>query len=166
MAIMSDLRARADELRSLGLSKRRAFGVLKNEFPDAERDQLHLAVPLEGAPKGVTPQWALWGQPLRPCQIRYKQKGSSAQAEVKRGAPKAVDAQRKEVAMSETTEPLTITVEAKDLSVDDWVVPQGIVTGVKDDGVVIVHFKSGTVRVFQQQEGVLVRLEDRGEADE
>ena len=66
------MRKRADELRSLGLSRHRAFRVLKREFPEAERDELHRALPLEGAPRGVTPGWALWGQPLRPTQIRFQ----------------------------------------------------------------------------------------------
>lgn len=71
MATMSDLRACADELMGLGLTKHRAFRVLRKRFPDAERDQLLLVIPLRGAPKHVTPTWALWGQPLRPTQIRF-----------------------------------------------------------------------------------------------
>lgn len=74
MASIPKLRARAGQLRSLGLTNSRVFGVLQAEFPAAERDELHLVSPLRGAPTGVTPDWALWGQPLRPCQIRYKQK--------------------------------------------------------------------------------------------
>lgn len=68
------MRKRAVELRSLGLSRHRAFRVLRREFPYAERDQVHRALPLEGAPRGVTPGWALWGQPLRPTQIRFQLK--------------------------------------------------------------------------------------------
>jgi hypothetical protein len=68
------MRERAVQLLSLGLSRHRAFRMLRYEFPEAERDELHRALPLEGAPKGVTPGWALWGQPLRPTQIRYQMK--------------------------------------------------------------------------------------------
>lgn len=70
---MSRLRVRAEELLGLGLTRHRAFRVLKSDFPSVERDVLLKAIPIKGAPKGVTPTWALWGQPLRPCQIRYKQ---------------------------------------------------------------------------------------------
>ena len=59
-SLIPAMRKRADELRSLGLSRHRAFRVLKREFPEAERDELHRALPLEGAP------------PLRPTQIRFQ----------------------------------------------------------------------------------------------
>lgn len=68
MAAMSDLRASADALLGLGLTKHRAFRVLRRLYPDAERDQLLLAIPLRGAPTGVTPDWP--ANRLRPVVIR------------------------------------------------------------------------------------------------
>lgn len=71
------IRKRAETLRRLGLTPPRAFRVLRAEFPHAERDTLVNAARLSGYRKGVTPGWALWGQPLRPTQIRFhpKKKG-------------------------------------------------------------------------------------------
>lgn len=66
---MSILHARADALLSLGLTKHRAFRVLRGEFPAVERDMLLKAMPLRGAPKGVTPLWAD-RNPLHPVTIR------------------------------------------------------------------------------------------------
>lgn len=67
---MSRVRVRAEELLSLGLTKHRAFRVLKREFRDVERDMLHKAIPLRGAPRGVNPTWTEHGQCLRPVVIR------------------------------------------------------------------------------------------------
>lgn len=66
---MSILHARADELLGLGLTKHRAFRVLRREFPSTERDMLLRAMPLRGAPKGVNPLWAD-RHPLHPVTIR------------------------------------------------------------------------------------------------
>lgn len=67
---MSRVRDRAEELLGLGLTKHRAFGVLKREFRDVERDMLHKAIPLQGAPIGANPSWTEHGQCLRPVVIR------------------------------------------------------------------------------------------------
>lgn len=55
---MANLRDRAVELRSLGLTKHRAFRVLSREFPHAERDSLVQAANLPGARTGYLPSWA------------------------------------------------------------------------------------------------------------
>jgi hypothetical protein len=55
---MANLRDRADELRSQGLTKHRAFRMLRREFPHAERDSLVRAAQLPGAPTGYFPPWA------------------------------------------------------------------------------------------------------------
>ena len=56
---MADLRSRAETLLSLpGMTKLRAFRILRREFPHAERDQLLIVCPLEGAPTGYLPGWA------------------------------------------------------------------------------------------------------------
>jgi len=54
---VANLRIRATELRSLGLTKHQAFRLLKHEFPHAERDQLVSATNLSGAPTGYHPIW-------------------------------------------------------------------------------------------------------------
>jgi hypothetical protein len=78
MAIVSAFRVRAAELRSVpGMTPIRAFRILRREFPHMERDVLVNETRIQGYHRGVTPQWALWGQPLRPVQIRYKQKGGA-----------------------------------------------------------------------------------------
>ncbi len=67
---MSRVRIRAEELLSLGLTRHRAFRVLRSEFRYVERDMLLRAVPLPGAPRGVNPGWTEHGQCLRPVVIR------------------------------------------------------------------------------------------------
>lgn len=67
--------------------------------------------------------------------------------------------------MSGTQEPLTITVEAKDVSPGDWVVPEGIVKRVDKNGRLVLVFESD-VRILDSTEKVEVRLEDRGEEEE
>lgn len=67
--------------------------------------------------------------------------------------------------MSETQEerePLTIAVEAKDLSVGDWIVPHGIVEKVENNGFMVVMFKDDC-QIYEQDQPVTVRLEDHGE---
>ena len=50
---MENLRERAAELRRQGLTRHRAFRVLKREFPHAERDVLVIAAGLNGATPGL-----------------------------------------------------------------------------------------------------------------
>lgn len=63
-------------------------------------------------------------------------------------------------------EPLTITVEAKDLSIGDWVVPEGLVktihVGTGNNAMVSVIFEDDGRR-YLPNEKVEVRLEDHGE---
>lgn len=73
--VMSALHSRADDLRQLPkVTPHRLLQILKAEFPHADRDMLVRAAKLEGAPRGVTPEWAMHGQPLRPTQIRFQAK--------------------------------------------------------------------------------------------
>ena len=66
--------------------------------------------------------------------------------------------------MSETQEPLTIVVEAKDLSPGDWVVPQGLVKQVSDNGRVVAVF-ADDCEIYDRDAKVTVRLEDHGETE-
>lgn len=70
--------------------------------------------------------------------------------------------------MSGTQEqdPLTIFVEAKDVSVGDWVVPQGIVktVSVAPNNMIGVIFADDG-ELYLPNDKVEVRLEDRGETE-
>lgn len=59
-------------------------------------------------------------------------------------------------------EPLTITVEAKDVSPGDWVVPKGIVRRADNSGLIVLVFDDD-VMMLDSTEKVEIRLEDRGE---
>lgn len=81
-----DLYDRAVKLRQRGLTAHRAFRVLRNEFPHAERDSLVRAAKLPGAPTGYFPGWAQRidtkcviqpnGGILRPTMTRRPPKGA------------------------------------------------------------------------------------------
>ncbi len=58
--------------------------------------------------------------------------------------------------------PLTITVEAKDLSAGDFVVSRGLVDKVENNGMFVVFFDND-VEIYAGDEPVEVRLEDNGE---
>ena len=74
MATMRDLHKRADQLRRVGMTRHRILVQLRHEFPGTDRDFLVRAAQIPGAPLGITPEWALHGQPLRPTQIRFQAK--------------------------------------------------------------------------------------------
>lgn len=61
-------------------------------------------------------------------------------------------------------EPLTIVVEAKDLSVGDWVVPHGLVTTVGDHGSIVATFENDC-EIYERDAKVEVRMEDHGETE-
>lgn len=153
MATVSAVFDRAETLRGHGLTNLRIFWRLRREFRNVERDILLRASRIEGAPGGVTPGWALWGQPLRSCQIRFKTK------EMRRPEDKVTVRTRKVISVDY---PL-LTVEANDLREGDWIENVGHVesawtykkhtyVGLADDAL-----------VFPNEAPVQIRLEDKGE---
>lgn len=78
---MDAIHRRAEELRRLRLTPARVLRQLKREFRFAERDVLVNAARMEGYQRHVTPQWALWGQPLHPTMIRFQPKRKGAPEE-------------------------------------------------------------------------------------
>lgn len=183
MATIRILRNRAEQLRSQGLTNHRAFRVLRSEFRDAERDELHLVMPLKGAPKGVTPGWALWGQPLRPTQIRFQSKGApikegelvtvrtvgeppKKKAKGK-GVPAAwqavLDTLTDEGGETEMVTIPTVVVPANDVTGGDWIEGFGEVAAVAHikTGVYVVG-ESGDSMILPKDKPTEVRLEDPG----
>lgn len=154
MSEMSALFNRAKTLRGHGLTELRIFWRLREEFPNAERDMLLRVARLEGAPTGVTPGWALWGQPLRPTQIRFKNKVGVRQEE-----PVTIRT-RKVIAVDY---PL-LTVEANDLREGDWIEDVGLVDAAYTwKAHTFVLFSDGKSEFLPRDSHVRVRLEDRGE---
>lgn len=63
-------------------------------------------------------------------------------------------------------EPLTIFVEAKDVSVGDWVVPQGIVkTANKAQNGMIAFIFENDGELYLPDDKIEVRVEDHGETE-
>lgn len=158
MSHLSALFDRAETLRGHGLTERRIYGHLRNEFPNAERDVLLRAAKLEGSPTGVTPGWALWGQPLRPTQIRFQTKGAGRSDE-----DKVTVRTRKVVAVNY---PL-ITVEANDVREGDWIEDVGLVdSAFSHKRWTFISLANDESLIYKTDAPVIVRLEDEGEVME
>lgn len=156
MAGMSELFGRAETLRGHGLTELRIFWRLRNEFPVAERDMLLKAARLEGSPTGITPGWALWGQPLRPTQIRFKQKSD--------GRPDERIAVRTRKVLA-VDYPL-LTVEANDLREGDWIENIGRVeTAYPAKKHIVVNLGDGRVEIYLSDAPVRIHLEDKGDLE-
>lgn len=153
MSHLSALFDRAEVLRGHGLTERRIFQNLRKEFPNAERDVLLRAAKLEGSPRGVTPGWALWGQPLRPVQIRFKARGTPPKEE-----DKVKVRTKKVIAMNY---PL-LTIEARDLGRGDWIEGIGQVIGVVTHKEWTTVFADHRTFLYRSDAHVIVRLEDEG----
>lgn len=66
--------------------------------------------------------------------------------------------------MSETVrQPLTATVEARELRDGDRVVDRGIVSKVEDNGMLVVFFEANDVDVLTPDTKVEIVIEDHGE---
>lgn len=63
-------------------------------------------------------------------------------------------------------EPLTIAVEAKDLTVGDRVVGKGILSRVDDNGMIVVLFEDADSQVYHPSDSVQIVMEDHGETSE
>jgi len=150
MATLSTIRARADELRGLSsrLTPLRVFRILRQEFPNAERDFLVRAAQLEGYPRGITPGWGR----LHPVVARWQRKGRPEQPVIK--------TERKVIAVDYPE----ITIEARDLRDKDWLVGHGLMQKLGNyRTMVMVWLQDGATIHFHPREHVRVRLEDCGE---
>lgn len=185
MANMLILRSRAEQLRRLGLSSHRAFRVLRNEFPNAERDMLVNAAGLPGAHSGVNPWWTTWGRSLRPTQIRFQNKGRPRKEEpvVVRTVGEELKPEKRsrsdeklerlvvlvmqqaEEANAMFTGAPTMKVQVKKVFGGDWIEGIGEVAAVTPvkGGKVYVLLESGDSRFLLAEDYVEIRLEDLAE---